>query len=91
MDSFYFLVGPDRWISVHHNFTRVLISSIFLTCMWLECTIICCLTYLDHPTAVIFDGRAPMCRACAKFGLENETNEGGTDAIKMYKFTKLAK
>ena len=40
MDSFYFLVGPHSWISVHHSVTRVLISSIFLMCMRLECTII---------------------------------------------------
>ena len=30
----------SRWISVHHSVTRVLISSIFLMCMRLECTII---------------------------------------------------
>ena len=30
MDSFYFLVGPHSWISVHHSVTRVLISSILL-------------------------------------------------------------
>ena len=36
MDSFYFLVGPQRWISLHHNVTRVLISSIFVMCMRLK-------------------------------------------------------
>ena len=31
-----------------------------------------------------------MFRACAKFGLENGTNEGETEAIKMYELQKLA-
>ena len=93
MDSFYFLIGPHRWISVHHNVTLIFILSTFLICMRLECTIICCLTYLQQPKAVVFlfYFKRPMFRARAKFGLENGTNEGETDAIKMYKLQKLAR
>ena len=91
MDSFYFLLGPHKWISVHHNVTRILILSIFLMSMRLECTIICYLKYLEHLTAVVFDGRGPLFRACAKFGLENVRNEGETDAIKMCKIRKLVR
>ena len=65
--------------------------TVFLMCMRLECTIICYLTYLQRPTVVVFDGRGPMFRACVKSALENGTNEGEPDAIKMYKLQKLAR
>ena len=48
-----------------------------------------CLTYLEHPTAVVFDGRGPMFRACAKFGPENGTNEGETARLKCTNYKNL--
>ena len=42
-------------------------------------------------TAVVFEGRGPILRTYAKFGLENGRNKGEMDVIKMYKLQKLAR